>query len=265
MFPKLISVGDVFLPTYGVMVALAFLAGLWVTVRLGQRAGLNTQKLQDLVVYCAITGLAGAKLLMFVFDWPYYAKNPGEMLSLSTLRAAGVYQGGFVLAVVFAIYYLRKNGMPVLKTMDAFAPGISLGHAIGRLGCFAAGCCYGILCGRPWAAVYRNPDVKEFSNVPMNVPLHPTQIYEALGDLLIFGVLYRLHNPAKRPGGLFALYLVLYSLLRFAVEFWRYHDQVPLWGLPLSHTQWISLGTLLVGLWMLWKKPAAPQLATTAL
>lgn len=262
MLPKLINLGDFFLPTYGVMVALAFLAGLWVTVRLGRRSGLDPQKIQDLVVYCAITGLVGAKLLMFVFDWPYYAKNPAEMFSLSTLRAAGVYQGGFVLAVVFAIYYLRRNGMPVLQTMDAFAPGISLGHAIGRLGCFAAGCCYGILCNRPWAVVYRNAEVKDFSNVPLNVPLHPTQIYEAVGDLAIFGVLYRFHDPAKRPGGLFALYLVLYSILRFGVEFLRFHDQAPLGGLPLSHTQWISLGTLAVGLVMLWRKPV-PAPATT--
>lgn len=261
MLPKLIDLGGFFLPTYGVMVALAFLAGLWSTNKLALRAGLPSQKIQDLVIYCAITGLAGAKLMMFLFDWEYYAKNPAEMFSLSTLRAAGVYQGGFVLALVFAYFYMRKNGLPVLKTMDCFAPGIALGHAIGRIGCYAAGCCYGMLCNRPWAVRFTNPEVKEFSNVPLGVPLHPTQIYETIGDLLIFGLLFKLHDPAKRPGGLFSLYLILYSLLRFGVEFFRHHDQPPLFdSLPLVHTQWISIATLLLGAWLLLSKP--PKEAT---
>jgi phosphatidylglycerol:prolipoprotein diacylglycerol transferase len=260
MLPKLLSTDAFFLPTYGVMVALAFLAGMWATNRLAAKAKLPTQKIQDLVVYCAIAGLIGAKLLMFLFDWRYYAANPAEMVSLSTLRAAGVYQGGFLLAVAFAVYYMHRNGLPLWLTMDTFAPGISLGHAIGRIGCFAAGCCYGILCNRPWGVRYTNPDVKEFSDVPINVPLHPTQIYEALGDLVIFGILYRLYDPAKRPGGIFALYLVLYSLLRFGVEFFRKHDQQPLLAaLPYSHTQWISLATLALGAWILFKQPGAVE------
>lgn len=255
MLPKLIDLDGFFLPTYGVMVALAFLAGLWSTNKLARRAGLPLDRIQDLVIYCAIVGLAGAKLMMFVFDWEYYAKNPGEMFSLSTLRAAGVYQGGFLLAMGFAVYYMRQNGLPLLRTMDCFAPGIALGHAIGRIGCFAAGCCYGMLCNRPWAVRFTNPDVKDFSNVPFNVPLHPTQLYETAGDLAIFGVLFKLHDPKARPGGLFSLYLVLYSLLRFGVEFFRHHDQAPLFdAVPLVHTQWISLGTLLLGGWLLLRK-----------
>ncbi len=264
MFPKLISFGDVFLPAYGVMVALAFLAGLWSTLQLARKAGLNETKIQDLVIYCAIAGLVGAKLLMFVFDWDYYMRNPGEMFSLSTLRAAGVYQGGFLLALGYAIWYMRKNGLPVWRTMDCFAPGIALGHALGRIGCFLAGCCYGILCNRPWGVRFTNPDVKEFSNVPMNIPLHPTQIYEAVGDLAIFAILYKLFDPSKRPGGIFSLYLVLYSILRFAVEFFRHHEQAPLFGMDLSHTQWISLLTLLIGLWGLFRKPKGNEVAAAA-
>lgn len=255
MLPKLIDLGGFFLPTYGVMVALAFLAGLWSTNKLAARAGLPIQKIQDLVIYCAITGLAGAKLMMFIFDWEYYSRNPAEIFSLSTLRAAGVYQGGFLVALIFAIYYMRRNGLPILKTMDCFAPGISLGHALGRLGCYAAGCCYGVLCERPWAVRFTNPEVKEFSNVPLNVPLHPTQIYELIGDLMIFGILFKLYDPNKRAGGIFGLYLILYSLLRFGVEFFRHHDQLPMFeSIPLAHTQWISLITLLLGAWLLLRK-----------
>ncbi len=257
MHPKLIEIGGFFIPTYGVMVALAFLAGLWSANKLARRAGLPAQKIQDLVIYCAIAGLAGAKLMMFIFDWQYYVRNPADMISLSTLRAAGVYQGGFIVAAIFAVFYMRKNGLPTLKTMDCFAPGIALGHGIGRLGCLAAGCCYGDLCTRPWAVTFDNPEVKEFSNVPMGIPLHPTQIYETIGDVAIFALLFKLHDPNKRPGGLFGLYLVLYSILRFGVEFFRHHDQPPLFpALPLVHTQWISLATLALGAWLLMRKEA---------
>ncbi|WP_031495341.1 prolipoprotein diacylglyceryl transferase [Bryobacter aggregatus] len=259
MLPKLVEIGGFFIPTYGVMVALAFLAGLWSTNKLAARAGLSAQKIQDLVIYCAITGLIGAKLMMFAFDWQYYVNNPAEMISLSTLRAAGVYQGGFLLALVFAVYYMRKHGLPVLKTMDCFAPGIALGHAIGRMGCFAAGCCYGDVCHRPWAVTFRNPEAKEFSNVPLNVPLHPAQLYEVFGDLAIFAILFKLHDPRKRSGGLFGLYLILYSILRFGVEFVRHHDQPPLFtSIPLVHTQWISLGTLMLGAWLLFRPAKGP-------
>src|SRR6202790_5307706 len=90
---------DFFLPTYGVLVALAFLAGLWVTARLAGRVGINQELVVNLVVYCALAGLLGAKLLMFVFAWDHFSKNPADMFSMATLRAAGVYQGGLILAV----------------------------------------------------------------------------------------------------------------------------------------------------------------------
>ena len=96
MHPKLITIGDFFLPTYGVLVALAFLAGLWVAARLAKRTGLNANDVTNLGVYCALAGLAGAKLLMFVFDWRYFANNPREIFSLSNLQAGGVFQGGLI-------------------------------------------------------------------------------------------------------------------------------------------------------------------------
>ena len=158
VFPKLFQYGDFFLPTYGVLVALAFLAGLWVTTRLARRAGINHELVVNLVVYCALAGLLGAKLLMFIFDWDHFSKNPADMFSIATLRAAGVYQGGLILAVATAFWYVRRHGMPWLQTFDVFAPGIAIGHAIGKVGCFAAGCCWGKECDLPWAVTFRNPD-----------------------------------------------------------------------------------------------------------
>ena len=262
MFPKLIEVGGFFLPTYGMLVALGFLAGLWLVRRLAASVPLNDEKITNLVIYCALAGLAGAKLFMFLFDWNAFMANPGDFLSLSTLQAAGVYQGGFLLALGFAIYYIRKHGLPLLTTLDIFAPGIAIGHAFGRLGCFAAGCCYGIECDRPWAVRFTNVEAYKMTGVPLEVPLHPTQLYEAGFNLLLAIVLYKLCERRQQPGVVFAAYLSLYSTFRFAVEFVRHHEQALTGG--LSNTQWISLATLVAGL-ALWRHAVAtPQQKASA-
>lgn len=249
MFPKLISLGSFFLPTYGALVALAFLAGLWVTVRLARLEHLPAEKISNLAVYCALAGLLGGKLFMFLFDFQEYWQHPDRIFSLETLQAAGVYQGGFLLAFVTAIVYLRRNHLPLGRTFDAFAPGLSLGHAIGRIGCFSAGCCWGKPTHLPWAITFTRPDAHELTDVPLNVPLHPTQLYESAINLLIFWMLWRRIHKPHRDGEVFGWYLLLYSTARFFIEFVRNHEQSLEFGLSL--TQWISLGTLLIGLWLL--------------
>lgn len=248
MYPKLVEIGDFYLPTYGVLVAVAFLVAIWITGWLARRAGLRHDLVTNLAIYCALAGIVGAKLLMFVFDWRSYAGNPGQIFSLSTLQAAGVYQGGLLLALLTAFIYMRRMQMPALLTSDVFAPGLALGHVIGRLGCFAAGCCWGRECKRVWAVTFTNPDAYELTGVPLGVPLHPTQLYEAFGELAIFFFLYwRIQRPHAH-GRIIGLYLILYSCLRFAVEFLRHHDQALPFGGPFSLTQWISIGTLGLGL-----------------
>jgi len=250
MFPKLIEAGKFYLPTYGVLVATAFLLAIWVTVKLGKRAGLRPDLITNLAVYCALAGMLGAKLLMFVFDWQMYASDPSQIFTFSTLQAAGVYQGGLLLALATAIVYMHRMGMPKLVTCDVFAPGLALGHAIGRLGCFAAGCCWGQRCERPWAITFNDPDAYELTGVPLGIPLHPTQLYESGAELAIFALLYHWIARPHKPGAIFGLYLVLYSISRFAVEFLRHHDQALPFGGPWSLTQWISLVTLAIGLWL---------------
>jgi phosphatidylglycerol:prolipoprotein diacylglycerol transferase len=252
MLPKLFSIGSFFLPTYGVLVALAFLAGLWVTTRLGKRAGFDPEAITNLAIYCALAGLVGAKLFMFVFNFRDYANDPGSIFTLSTLQAAGVYQGGFLLALIVAILYMRKVQLPPFETFDVFAPGVAIGHAIGRMGCFAAGCCWGTECHLPWAVTFRNPEANLLTGVPLGVPLHPTQIYESLSEVLIFAfLLWRIKRPHV-AGEIFGLYLILYSSVRFLIEFIRNHEQGLVLGLSL--TQWISLGTLALGIWMVARK-----------
>jgi phosphatidylglycerol---prolipoprotein diacylglyceryl transferase len=248
MFPEVFRIGGFFLPTYGLLVALAFLAALWVAGRLAAKAGLHKETVLNLGIYCALAGIAGAKLLMIVLD-PAVRSNWREIFSLSTLQAAGIFYGGFVAALVTAFVYMWRNGLPALKTADAFAPGLALGHAIGRLGCFSAGCCWGVPTHLPWAVTFTNPRANELVGVPLGVPLHPTQLYESLGELIIFAVLYLGFLRPHRDGSVVSLYLVLYGMLRFGVEFVRFHDQQsnPLTG-PFSTEQWISLALVAVGL-----------------
>lgn len=251
MLPKLIKVGSFFLPTYGVLVAIAFLVAIWVTTKLARREGLDTEKITNLALYCAIGGMAGAKLFMFFFDWRKYLSGEYKLFSMETLQAAGVFQGGLVVAVLVAVWYMRSSGLPGWRTADIFAPGIAIGHAIGRLGCFAAGCCWGDKCDLPWAVTFNNPEAQELTGVPLNVPLHPTQLYEALAEVVIFAFLWRRIHREHPDGSVIGWYMVLYSAVRFAVEFVRNHEQALIAGLSL--TQWISLGTLAAGLWLVWR------------
>jgi phosphatidylglycerol---prolipoprotein diacylglyceryl transferase len=245
MFPKLITIGKFFIPTYGTLVALGFLLGLWITIRLARRAKLPIEPVTNLAIYCALAGLAGAKLFMILFDFKLYWADPESLFSMSTLQAAGVYQGGFLLALVTAIVYMRHNRLPAFETCDVFAPGLAAGQAIGRLGCFAAGCCWGTECDRPWAVTFRSLQAHDLTNVPLGIPLHPAQLYEVLADALIFATLYWMIQRPHRSGAIIGWYLTLYSSARFVIEFFRFHEQGLHAGLSL--TQWISLGTLLAG------------------
>src|SRR5215469_12077165 len=179
MFPKLISIGRFFIPTYGTLVAIGFLLGLWIAVRLAKRAKLPAEPVTNLAIYCALAGLVGAKLFMILFDFQQYWNDPASLFTLNTLQAAGVYQGGFLLALLTAILYIRHNHLPAFETCDVFAPGVALGQAIGRIGCFAAGCCRGTACNRPWAVTFTNIQAHDLTDVPLGIPLHPAQLYEA--------------------------------------------------------------------------------------
>jgi phosphatidylglycerol:prolipoprotein diacylglycerol transferase len=155
---------------------------------------------------------------------------------------------------------MRRQKLPVLATMDVFAPGLALGHGVGRLGCFAAGCCWGAECKRPWAVTFTDPEANRLTGVPLGTSLHPSQLYEAVAEGLIFVLLWRRIAQPHREGHIFALYLLLYSAVRFAVEFFRSHAQALPFGLPLSNTQWISLALFGVGLWLLRRSSrAAPM------
>ncbi len=245
MYPELFHLS--FLHTYGVLVALAFLAGLWIANRLGREARLDPDSVTNLGIYCALAAIVGAKIMMFLVDIPYYSEHAGEIFSLSTLQAGGVFYGGLLGALGMAVWYLRKTRLPGLVTADVFAPGIALGHAIGRLGCFSAGCCWGVETHVPWAVTFTNPVANQLVGVPLNRPLHPTQLYESFAEFAIFAILYWRFRQPHSPGSIISLYLMLYSTARFVVEFFRFHEQGNLWGGPLDTSQWLSIGLFLLG------------------
>lgn len=259
MLPQLVRIGDFFIPTYGVLVALGFLLGLWIASRLARMRGLDPERIVNLGVYCALAGIAGAKALMIALEWDYYRARPGEIFSLSTLQAGGVFQGGLLLALLVGWLYLRGHRMPFLETADILAPGIAGGHAVGRLGCFAAGCCWGTSCTLPWAVTFTNPEAARLFGTPLHVPLHPAQLYEAAAEAGIFVILWRRFPHATRPGSVIGLYLLLYSAARFLIEFVRAHDQPNPFGGPLSAAQWIAVALAALGLRLVLRAPGRPS------
>lgn len=229
MFPRLLTlpsfellgrqVGPLTLHTYGVLLAIAFLAGLWVASRQARREGLDGARVADMAVYVLIAGLIGAKLLLVIVDFHYFRSRPGELWSVA--QSGGVFYGGLLGALPVAFWYARRHGLPGWRTADVLAPGVILGQAIGRLGCFSAGCCHGRPTEVPWAVVFRDEYAARNVGTPLDVPLHPTQLYESALAFVIFGILLRM-APRKRFHGQVALaYVALYSVARFVVEFYR--------------------------------------------
>jgi len=252
MYPKLLELGPVVFHSYGLFLAIAFIAGIWITSRNARKEGISADSVWNLglVVLCAT--LVGCKLLMLITDFSYYAANPREIFSLTTLRSMGVFYGGLLLALAAAAWYLRKRRLPAWKVADYAAPGIALGQVIGRLGCFMAGCCYGAPTNVPWAVRFTNPYTIENMGTPFNVPLHPVQVYESLGALLIFGFLMWRLLRRHITGHIILEYLGLYAVLRFIIEFFRADDRGEIFNGLLSTSQFIAVVTFAAAAILYW-------------
>jgi phosphatidylglycerol:prolipoprotein diacylglycerol transferase len=261
MFPELFRIGNFPINTYGVLLALAFLAALLVAARLGVRDGLPRERIYDLGLWMLLAALVGSKVLM-LWTEPSYAEDPSHLISLDFLRSGGVFYGGLIGAVVTGYFLVRYYRLPWWKTADAFAPGIALGQAIGRLGCFSAGCCWGKPTTLAWGVRF-TPLGHEITGVPIDVDLHPTQLYESAATLLIFIFLLRLSGRKRFSGQVILFYAVLYAVARFSIEFLRDDPRGDVAGLTtltgLSTSQIISLIVGLGGLLMLilrWRRAA---------
>ena len=250
MYPELFHIGGFPVNTYGVLLALAFLAALFVAARLGARDGLARERVFDLGLWMLLGGLVGSKLLLMLAE-PEYASNPWQLVSLDFLRSGGVWYGGFLGGLLTGVFLIRRYRLPFWKVTDAFAPGVALGQAVGRQGCFAAGCCWGKPTNLPWGVEFGEL-AHRITGVPVGVHLHPTQLYESAACAVIFLLLFRLHRRKRFDGEVIAAYAVLYGLTRFLIEFVRDDPRGDIAGLTsmtgLSTSQLISLLVIVGGL-----------------
>src|SRR6185503_9227367 len=238
MYPRLFELGPFTVYTYGVLLAAAYLFGLQLARVRARARGLDANRILDLGIYIIISALIGAKLLLLVTDFRIFAANPRELLTLA--RSGGVFYGGLILAVVVALFYIRKIGLPLWTTCDVFAPGIALGHVIGRFGCFFAGCCFGKPTSVPWAVTFHSEYAARNVGTPINIPLHPTQLYEAGAEFLILALLLSTERMGRRfAGRTFWLYVFLYGISRYIIEMYR-DDPRGMVG-TFSTSQFISL------------------------
>ena len=248
------------------MVAIGVLVGLTVVFKLAREQGLNSDEMWNLGALVILSGILGAKVLLIVNDWTYYSRHPREIFSMAVLQSGGVFSGGLVAAILVAFWYLRRHHIPFLRACDVFAPGVAIGHAFGRIGCFAAGCCYGRPTTMPWGVTFTNPLAAEFVGTPLNVKLHPTELYEFVAEVINFCVLYWLSKRKKFEGQIIGLYLILYGVARYVIEFFRGDPgRGMVFGGFMSGTQLIALGMVVAGgvLWIRRVPLLTPQDAKT--
>jgi len=243
MYPELFRIGSFPINTYGVFLALAFLCAILITVKLAARDGLPREKVYDLCLWMLLCSLIGSKILM-MFTEPEYRDHPWQLLSLDFLRSGGVFYGGLIGAVVSGYLLMKRYRLPWWKTADACAPGIAIGNFFGRQGCFAAGCCWGKPTSLPWGVKFTELG-HEITGVPAGVPLHPTQLYESFSMLIVFFFLFWLHRRRRFDGQVILMYALLYSIVRFLIEFLRDDPRGDILGLTtltgLSTSQLISI------------------------
>lgn len=264
MYPELFRIFGFPINTYGVFLALAFLCAIVITVKLAERDGLPRNKIYDLSLWMLLASLIGSKLLM-LFTEAEYRANPSQLFSLDFLRSGGVFYGGLLGAVLAGYLLMKRYQLPWWKTADACAPGIAIGNFFGRQGCFAAGCCWGKPTTLPWGVKFSVMG-HEITGVPIDVHLHPTQLYESFAMLIVFLFLVWLHKRKRFSGQVILFYATLYSIIRFSIEFVRDDPRGDIFGLTtmtgLSTSQIISLIVGLAALIVLvvrwrraWAKP----------
>ena len=247
MHPVLMQIGPFTLRWYGLMIALACLAGLWLAKKEAVRKGIGKEKIDDFFLYVIIAAIIGARLYYIAFDDPtLFWRNP---LSVFAIWQGGLAIHGAILGgLLTSVLYTWRQRISFWKFADRLAPSLILGQAIGRIGCFFNGDAHGYPTDLPWGVVY-SPESPAGQMFP-GQPLHPTQLYEMIFNLIIFGVLWKTRKKITRPGYLFLLYVILYSGARIFVENFRADKLI--YGGNISAAQSIGIIGIVLGLILMW-------------
>jgi phosphatidylglycerol:prolipoprotein diacylglycerol transferase len=242
MLPVLFKIGPLTVHTYGVAVALAFLAGIAIVRYQAKARNLNPDLAYDIVLAAMVGGIVGARILYVIKNWSEFASNPVSMFA--TWQGGLIFYGGLIGGTLLVLALVKMRHLSVAKVADIVAPALALGSAIGRIGCFANGCCYGKETHVPWAVTFTdNLSVAS----PLGVPLHPTQLYEFTYNMISLVIILWVGKRVKKEGILFWLYVMLYGMFRFIVEFFR-ADPVAFAG--MSASQIFSIVLFVVGIAM---------------
>jgi phosphatidylglycerol:prolipoprotein diacylglycerol transferase len=246
MFPVLIKIGPLTIHTYGLLIAVGFLVALTLAAREAKRKDIPNESIIDVGFYALLSGVIGARLFFILTNLGTFLEHPLDMVKI--WEGGLVFYGGVIFALPTAIWVAKKKGLPLWQTADIWAPSIAIGHAIGRLGCFCAGCCYGRPAeGLPWSVTFTNPN----SLAVLGTPLHPTQLYESALELMNFLILMTLRRHQSFKGQLFLVYILNYSIIRSVVELFR-GDEVRGFLLPgFSYSQAISVAMFIAALSLL--------------
>jgi phosphatidylglycerol:prolipoprotein diacylglycerol transferase len=244
MHPILAKFGPITLHTYGLMVALGFLASFFIAKREFARRNLAPDFLDNIILALMGSSLLGARLLYFTVNGFYELKHD-PLLFFRIWEGGLVFYGGFLFGFAFLVYYAHHKNVALLAITDALAAPLLLGQAFGRLGCFSAGCCYGRPTSCALGVTFTNPD----SLAPRFVSLHPTQLYSAALDLLLFAGLILFRPKLLSRGASTVYYLIGYGVGRFFIEFVRNDDRGVVF-MYLQPSQWISLGIIIFGVFL---------------
>ncbi|MCM8812037.1 MAG: prolipoprotein diacylglyceryl transferase [Candidatus Omnitrophica bacterium] len=244
MYPTLLKFGHFTIHSYGLMMAIGFILALSIAQRRARAAGLDPEKIQTLAILALAAGLLGARLAFVALNFPFFVSHPVEVIRLD--RGGLVFYGGLTAGIASAVWFVRSKRMPAWRTFDVMMPALVAAHAVGRIGCFLNGCCYGTPSGLPWAVVFPGDSVAR----------HPVQLYET-GILFIFYfILKGIGRAGFRPGVVTLSYGLLYGAWRFLIEFLRGDN--PPFAFGLTVFQWWSAGAVFISFAMLLSRRPAP-------
>jgi len=247
MHPVLFQLGNFHVYAYGFFVGMGFIVAAILAVLKTRKSNikLSLENAADLFFYTVLSALLGSRILFILINFDVYRQHPLQMFKI--WEGGLVFYGGLIPAAMVAFAYMRRHRLPAWKLADLISPLIALGLSFGRIGCFFAGCCYGKETSLPWAVVFKNPD----SLARLNVPVHPTQLYDAANGLAIFLFLSWMSRRKTFDGQIFWLFVFLYSMTRFFIEIFRGDPRGYLFGNLLSTSQGIGILLAIPSLFML--------------